>query len=58
MTSAFLVNSRTDIKTVQSTLRHSDAATTLGLYAHANSNAKMAAQGVILDAFFGSEKAS
>lgn len=54
----FLVNSKTDLKTVQSTLRHADAATTLGLYAHANSNAKMAAQGVMLDAFFSGEKAS
>lgn len=54
----FLVNSKTDLKTVQSTLRHSDAATTLGLYAHANSGAKMAAQGVVLDAFFAGSKAS
>jgi integrase len=54
----FLVNANTNPKTVQSMLRHSDVGTTLGLYAHANSGAKMEAQGVVLDAFFAEQKAS
>jgi integrase len=54
----FLVNAKTDPKTVQSMLRHSDIATTLGIYAHSNSDSKMAAQGVLLDAFFAERKAS
>lgn len=48
----FLVGANTDPKTVQSMLRHADVSTTLGLYTHANSDAKMAAQGVVLQAFF------
>jgi integrase len=48
----FLVASNTDPKTVQSMLRHADVSTTLGLYTHANSDAKMQAQGIVLKAFF------
>jgi integrase len=48
----FLVAGNTDPKTVQSILRHADVSTTLGLYTHANSDAKMIAQGVVLKAFF------
>jgi len=54
----FLVGENTDPKTVQSMLRHADVATTLGIYAHANSGANMAAQGVVLDAFFAEQKVS
>jgi integrase len=54
----FLVGANVDPKTVQATLRHADVSTTLGIYTHANSGAKMAAQGVILDAFFADQKAS
>ncbi len=49
---SFLVSNNVDPKTVQATLRHSDIGTTLNVYTHANSDAKMAAQGVVLDAFF------
>lgn len=48
----FLVGQNTDPKTVQSMLRHADVATTLGLYTHANSEAKLAAQGAVLKEFF------
>ncbi len=54
----FLVGANVDPKTVQATLRHADVSTTLGIYTHANSDAKMAAQGVVLDAFFAEQKAS
>jgi integrase len=50
----FLVSANIDPKTVQSILRHSDVATTLGIYAHANTSAKIAAQLQVLEAFFGS----
>jgi integrase len=48
--SSFLVASGTDPKTVQSLLRHSNIKTTLDVYAHANSDNKLAAQGVYLQA--------
>jgi integrase len=48
--SSFLVSSGTDPKTVQSLLRHSNIKTTLDVYAHANSDNKMAAQGEYLEA--------
>jgi integrase len=54
----FLVAANTDPKTVQSMLRHADVSTTLGLYTHANSDAKMTAQGVVLKAFFSDAEAS
>ena len=38
-------------------LRHADVATTLGLYAHANSASKMTAQGAVLKAFFSDAEA-
>ena len=47
---SFLVQSRTDPKTVQALLRHSDVKTTLQLYAHSVSEDRLAAQGQVLDA--------
>lgn len=47
---SFLVRSKTDPKTVQALLRHSDVKTTLQLYAHSISEDRLAAQGQILDA--------
>jgi len=46
----FLVRSKTDPKTVQALLRHSDVKTTLQLYAHSVSEDRMAAQGEMLEA--------
>jgi len=47
---SFLVRSKTDPKTVQALLRHSDVKTTLQLYAHRISEDRMAAQGQVLEA--------
>jgi integrase len=47
---SFLVRSRTDPKTVQALLRHSDVKTTLQLYAHSVSEDRLAAQGEVLGA--------
>ena len=47
---SFLVRTKTDPKTVQALLRHSDVKTTLQLYAHSVSEDRMAAQGQVLDA--------
>ncbi len=47
---SFLVRSKTDPKTVQALLRHSDVKTTLPLYAHSVSQDRLAAQGQMLDA--------
>lgn len=47
---SFLVRSKTDPKTVQALLRHSDVKTTLQLYAHSISEDRMAAQGQVLEA--------
>ncbi len=47
---SFLVRSKTDPKTVQALLRHSDVKTTLQLYAHSVSEDRLAAQGQMLDA--------
>jgi integrase len=47
---SFLVRTKTDPKTVQALLRHSDVKTTLQLYAHSVSEDRMAAQGQALDA--------
>jgi integrase len=47
---SFLVRSRTDPKTVQALLRHSDVKTTLQLYAHSVSEDRLAAQGQVLAA--------
>ena len=47
---SFLVRSKTDPKTVQASLRHSDVKTTLQLYAHSVSEDRMAAQGEMLEA--------
>jgi hypothetical protein len=41
---------KTDIKTVQSLLRHANVTTTLGLYAHSIDETKPAAQGEVLAA--------
>jgi integrase len=48
--SSFLVAAGTDPKTVQSLLRHANIKTTMDIYAHANSDNKMAAQGEYLGA--------
>ena len=47
---AFLVRSKTDPRTVQALLRHSDVKTTLQLYAHSVSEDRMTAQGTMLQA--------
>jgi integrase len=47
---SFLVRTKTDPKTVQSLLRHSDVTTTLNLYAHSLGEDQLAAQGEILTA--------
>ena len=47
---SFLIRSKTDPKTVQALLRHSDVKTTLQLYAHSISADRMAAQGEVLEA--------
>ncbi len=50
---SFLVRSKTDPKTVQALLRHSDVKTTLQLYAHSISADRMTAQGEVLQAILG-----
>ncbi len=47
---SFLVRSKTDPKTVQALLRHSDVRTILQLYAHSVSEDRIAAQGEVLRA--------
>ncbi len=47
---SFLVRSKTDPKTVQALLRHSDVKTTPQLYAHSVSEDRLAAQGEMLEA--------
>src|SRR5437660_1995901 len=47
---SFLVRTKTDPKTVQALLRHSDVKTTLQLYAHSVGEDRMAAQGEMLEA--------
>ena len=54
---SFLVRSKTDPKTVQALLRHSDVKTTLQLYAHSVSADRMTAQGEVLQAILGSKPA-
>ena len=55
---SFLVRSKTDPKTVQALLRHSDVKTTLQLYAHSVSEDRLAAQGQVLDAILQSGSAA
>jgi len=52
------VRSKTDPKTVQALLRHSDVKTTLQLYAHSVSEDRLAAQGQVLDAILQSGSAA
>jgi len=47
---SFLIRKGTDAKTVQAMLRHSDVATTLGIYAHSMSEDRLAAQDEMLAA--------
>jgi chromosome partitioning protein len=54
---SFLVRSKTDPKTVQALLRHSDVKTTLQLYAHSVSADRMTAQGEMLHAILGGKSA-
>jgi integrase len=54
---SFLVRSKTDPKTVQALLRHSNVKTTLQLYAHSVSEDRLAAQGQVLDAILQSGSA-
>lgn len=51
---SFLVRTKTDPKTVQALLRHSDVKTTLQLYAHSVPEDRMLAQGEVLHAILGS----
>ena len=55
---SFLVRSKTDPKTVQALLRHSDVKTTLQLYAHSVSADRMTAQGEVLQAILGGATAA
>jgi integrase len=55
---SFLVRSKTDPKTVQALLRHSDVKTTLQLYAHSVSADRMAAQGEMLEAILRTSSAA
>ena len=50
---SFLIRSKTDAKTVQNLLRHSDVKTTLQLYAHSVGEDRMTAQGAMLQAILG-----
>jgi integrase len=50
---SFLIRRKTDPKTVQALLRHSDVKTTLQLYAHSVSEDRMTAQGTMLQAILG-----
>jgi len=54
---ASIPRSKTDPKTVQALLRHSDVKTTLQLYAHSVSEDRLAAQGQVLDAILQSGSA-
>ena len=47
---SFLIRTRTDPKTVQTLLRHSDVKLTLQFYTHAVSRDRMAAAGIMLTA--------
>jgi hypothetical protein len=47
---SFLVRKETDVKTVQKMLRHSDVATTIGIYSHSMSEDRLAAQDDMLAA--------
>ncbi len=47
---SFLIRTKTDPKTVQALLRHSDVRTTLQLYAHSVTEDRLAAQGEVLQA--------
>lgn len=49
---SFLVNIKTDVKTVQSLLRHAHSKTTLDIYSHAMDGSKLAAQAEVLNAMF------
>ena len=55
---SFLVRTKTDPKTVQGLLRHSDVKTTLQLYAHSIPEDRMLAQGEMLQAILGSQSAN
>ena len=50
---SFLIRTRTDPKTVQTLLRHSDVKLTLQFYSHAVSRDRMAAAGRMLTAILG-----
>ena len=50
---SYLVRTKTDPKTVQALLRHSDVKTTLQLYSHSVSEDRMTAQGAMLQAILG-----
>ena len=45
-----MTQTKTDVKTVQSMLRHSDIATTLDIYTHAINKDKLAAQYQVMEA--------
>lgn len=55
---SFLIRTKTDPKTVQALLRHSDVKTTLQLYAHSISADRMTAQGEMLQAILGKATAN
>ncbi|MGH9514392.1 MAG: tyrosine-type recombinase/integrase [Terriglobales bacterium] len=55
---SFLVRSKTDPKTVQELLRHSDVRTTLQLHAHSIPEDRMLAQGEMLQAILGSSNSA
>jgi site-specific recombinase XerD len=45
-----VTQTKTDVKTVQSMLRHADIGTTLDIYTRANSKDKLAAQNQVMEA--------
>lgn len=50
LASYLVTQTKTDVKTVQSMLRHADVGTTLGLYTHAINKDKLVAQNQVMEA--------
>ena len=50
LASYLVTQTKTDVKTVQSILRHADTSTTLDIYTHAINKDKLAAQNQVMEA--------